>query len=310
MLKSVLVAGKSGQLGQSIHKIASAYPQFEFIFTGREELDFSSAESMTTFFRDKHFDVIINCIAYTSVDQAESDPALADQVNHLAVKKLAELAKAQCAFLIHVSTDYVFNGQNFKPYIENNPVDPLGVYGHSKLKGERAVQAVNPHGCIIRTSWLYSEFGNNFVKTMLRLGQARDSLDVIFDQVGSPTYAEDLARMILRVAHVIVVEARQSIQLEDDSCNQRLVDVYHFSNEGVCSWYDFAKAIFELSGTQCSVMPIETKDYPVPATRPHYSVMNKAKIKQAFALDIPYWRDSLRSCLNQIEQNDNYDKAD
>jgi dTDP-4-dehydrorhamnose reductase len=282
MIKRVLVTGKNGQLGQSLQKIAGDYPQFDFIFVGRDELDLAHSETITAFFADKKFDAIINCAAHTAVDKAESEPQLAGQINHLAVKQLAHIAKQMDAMLIHISTDYVFDGTSHKPYMETDPTNPKNVYGLTKLKGE---QAINPKGTIIRTSWVYSEFGNNFVKTMLRLGQDRDSLNIIFDQIGSPTYATDLAEACLAVI------AR----------NYSDVAIYHYSNEGVCSWYDFAKAIFQIANINCQVNPIEAKYYPAPAKRPYYSIMNKAKIKKSYNLAIPYWRDSLKVCLSQIK---------
>ncbi len=284
--KRVLVTGKNGQLGQSIEALIQNYPQSDFTFVDRTALDLANSESIECYFNNKTFDVIINCAAYTAVDSAESEPDLANQINHLAVKQLAEIAKQQGAVLIHISTDYVFDGTNHKPYIETDPANPQNVYGHTKLEGEQAMQTINPKGAIIRTSWVYSEFGNNFVKTMLRLGQERDSLNVIFDQIGSPTYATDLAKACLAVI------ARSNSD----------VAIYHYSNEGVCSWYDFAKAIFEQSDVECAVNPIETKDYPTPAKRPHYSLMNKAKIKQIFGIEIPYWKDSLKVCLQKLQE--------
>jgi len=284
---NILVTGQNGQLGQSLAKIAKDYPQFDFIFLGREQLDLSQPATLANALENIAFDIIINCAAYTAVDKAESEPELADAINHLAVEQLAQICNQRRATLIHISTDYVFDGKNYNPYIEPDPVDPQGVYGITKLKGEQAMQAVNPKGAIIRTSWVYSEFGNNFVKTMLRLGAERDSLNVIYDQVGSPTYATDLAQAIL------------ALLSQPEQLNQ--TQVYHYSNEGVCSWYDFAKAIFEMSGTRCKVNPIETKDYPTPAKRPHYSLMNKAKIKQDYLITIPYWRDSLKIALNCLE---------
>lgn len=283
---TVLVTGKNGQLGQSLAKIAQDYPQYELTFVGRDALDLSSSKSIDDYFDGKVFDAIVNCGAYTAVDKAESEFELANQINHLAVAQLANIAKAQNAVLIHISTDYVFDGQNHKPYVEADATAPQSVYGLTKLHGELALQAINPQGCIIRTSWVYSEFGNNFVKTMLRLGKERDALTVIFDQVGSPTYAGDLAKAILDLL----------------SAKHSTLQIYHYSNEGVCSWYDFAKTIFELSDITCQITPIETKDYPTPAKRPHYSLMNKAKIKHDFGLEIPYWKDSLKTCLQILEK--------
>jgi dTDP-4-dehydrorhamnose reductase len=288
MHKKVLVTGKSGQLGQSLLPLTQGLSLPGVTYVGRDELDLSSAISISKYFEGKVFDVIINCAAYTAVDKAESEQVQANQINHLAVKQLAEIAKQQGCVLIHISTDYVFDGQNFKPYVEQDLTDPQSVYGETKLKGELAIQAINPKGCIIRTSWVYSEFGNNFVKTMQRLGSERQELNIIFDQVGTPTYAGDLAQAILDIV--------------DNNFSNTENQIYHFSNEGVCSWYDFAKTIFEQSGINCKVSPIETKNYPTPATRPHYSLMNKAKIKTHFNISIPYWKDSLKICMQKLQE--------
>ena len=295
MIKSILVTGKNGQLGQSLKKVVIQNSELSikhsFTFVGRDQLDLASPQSIADFFKDKHFDAIINCAAYTAVDKAESEPELADQINHLAVKQLADIAKAHNSFLIHISTDYVFDGTNHKPYVETDKTNPINIYGLTKLKGEQAMQASGCAGAIIRTSWVYSEFGNNFVKTMLRLGKERDNLNVIYDQIGSPTYATDLAQSILTV----IDSAPTVIAWRDND-----VAIYHYSNEGVCSWYDFAKAIFEISEINCQVSPIETKDYPTPAQRPHYSVMNKVKMKKIPGLVAPYWKDSLKFYLEQL----------
>lgn len=299
MTKRVLVTGKNGQLGLSLQKLVSdslcslgMMTNMSFTFIGRDELDLSSSESIVGYFVDKSFDAIINCAAYTAVDKAESEQELANQINHLAVAELAEFAKQQDIPLIHISTDYVFNGQDFKPSAETDSKDPQSVYGLTKLQGEQAILASGCAGAIVRTSWVYSEFGNNFVETMLRFGKERDSLNVIYDQVGSPTYATDLAETILVMLS----------KINTDSIKNSSLKIYHYSNEGVCSWYDFAKAIFELYGIDCVVNPIETKDYPTPAKRPHYSVMNKFKIKTDLTLQIPYWRDSLNNCLKNLEK--------
>lgn len=303
-LKSILVTGANGQLGKSIKRHTSLYSGFNFVFVSREELDLSSSYAIAEFFADKAFDVIINCAAYTAVDKAESEPELADQINHQAVKTLAEIAKQNDTLLIHVSTDYVFNGESFKPYQEEQATDPQGVYGLTKLKGEQALLEIEPAGSIVRTSWVYSEFGNNFVKTMLRLGQERDQLGVIFDQVGTPTYAGDLAQAILEMLNFkLDSDSQVDTKMPKHAEGNGAVEIYHYSNEGVCSWYDFAKTIFELSNIDCTVNPIETKDYPTPAKRPHYSVLNKSKIKQSFGIEIPYWKDSLRKCLLSISKS-------
>ncbi len=304
MNKSVLVTGKTGQLGQSIQKLSKKYPQYQFTFVGSEELDLSSSVAIDQYFVDKCFDMVINCAAYTAVDRAESEPGLADKINHLAVKQLAQIAKQKDMVLIQISTDYVFNGQNYRPYIETDETCPQNIYGETKLKGEQAMREISPAGCIIRTSWVYSEFGNNFVKTMLRLGKERDQLGIIFDQIGSPTYATDLADAILDIIDSEAKQSRKILDCHDASAprNDNGFQIYHYSNEGVCSWYDFAKAIFELADINCDVKPIETKDYPTPATRPHFSVMNKAKIKADFNIEIPYWKNSLKQCLMMISK--------
>lgn len=303
MSKRVLVTGKNGQLGQSLQIIAGDYPQLEIEFAGREELDLSQSSRITEYFDDKVFDVVINCAAYTSVDKAEVESDMADQINHQAVKQLAKIAKKKDMVLIHISTDYVYNGQGHKPYVETDAVAPINVYGTTKLKGEQALQAINPKGIIIRTSWVYSEFGSNFFKTMLKLGKERDSLNIIFDQVGTPTYAGDLARVLLDIIQYVNHEIKSSMPKDEILQAQKedvsLCEIFQYSNEGVCSWYDFAKAIFELSNAQCLVKPIETKDYPAPARRPYYSVMNKEKIKNHFGLSIPYWKDSLKLCIKR-----------
>lgn len=288
MPNRILVIGKNGQLGQSLQKIAVEFPEFEFIFVGRDELDLASTESIEAFFnKNFNFEAIVNAAAYTAVDHAESEQELANQVNHLAVRKLSGIAAEQNSFLVHVSTDYVFDGQSYRPYIETDATAPLNQYGLTKLQGEQAMQASGCNGAIVRTSWVYSEFGNNFVKTMLKLGKERDSLNVIFDQVGSPTYATDLAYALIQLLN----------------SNSRGVELYHFSNEGVCSWYDFAKAIFELSNINCLVTPIETKDYPTLATRPHYSLLNKSKFKLHTGLKIPHWKESLQYSLSDMDNS-------
>ncbi|MGB5965720.1 MAG: dTDP-4-dehydrorhamnose reductase [Sulfurimonadaceae bacterium] len=287
MKRNILVTGANGQLGSEIQALSSAYSDYAYTFCDREMLDLSSEEAIKAYFEANSFDVIINCAAYTAVDKAESDEELAFAINHKAVETLAHIVKAKNMVLIHISTDYVFDGSNFKPYVENDPTNPQSVYGASKLAGEEALLSINPaNSIIIRTSWVYSTFGNNFVKTMLRLGRERDELGVIFDQVGTPTYARDLAKSILEILPKL---------------NSESVEIFHYSNEGVCSWYDFAKAIFEVSNINCKVNPIETSEYPTPATRPHYSLLNKSKIKNSYAITIPYWRDSLIEALANME---------
>lgn len=285
-MRNILVTGANGQLGSEIRSIGSLYPEFSFTFTDREMLDLSNLCAIEEFFKGKKFDAIINCAAYTAVDKAESERELADTINHRFVSMLATIAQRDFAKLIHISTDYVFDGKHHRPYIETDPTDPQGVYGKTKCDGENAILGIAPQNTIIiRTSWVYSSYGNNFVKTMLRLGKERESLGVIFDQVGTPTYARDLAHAILEILPNI---------------NNEQPEIYHYSNEGVASWYDFATAIFELSGVTCQVNPITTDQYPTPASRPHYSLLNKTKIKNDFSLSIPHWRDSLKGCLEQL----------
>jgi len=292
MPKSILVTGANGQLGSELREQRILNPDDTFTFIDRDELDLSNPAAIHNWFLDKKFDVIINCAAYTAVDKAESETELAAAINTKAVETLARIAKEKGISLIHISTDYVFDGTNFKPYSETDLTNPQSVYGQTKLDSEQAMLAINPaKSIIIRTSWVYSSFGNNFVKTMLRLGKERDELGVIYDQVGSPTSARDLAQAILSIIQHPKFNA------------QKDTEMYHFSNEGVCSWYDFAKTIFELSAISCLVKPIETLDYPMPAKRPHYSVLNKAKIKDAFGITIPYWRESLQSCLDVLKGN-------
>ena len=235
------------------------------------------------FCKKNEINTIINCAAYTAVDKAEEDVINADKVNHLAVRYLAEIAKEKNINLIHISTDYVFDGTNHKPYSEIDNVNPQGVYGQTKFDGENAIFHLNlENSIIIRTSWVYSGFGTNFVKTMLRLGEEREEIGVVFDQVGTPTYARDLAKTILDIVPKL---------------SNNNTEIFHYSNEGVCSWYDFSKAIFEINSIDCIVNPIESKEYPTPAKRPHYSLLNKAKIKNEYNITIPYWRDSLKQCL-------------
>ncbi len=282
---NILVTGFRGQLGSEIEALSSNYP-YSFFFTDKEALDITNQEAIEKFVKENNINTIINCAAYTAVDKAESQKELADKINHLAVKYLAQISKEQNIKLIHVSTDYVFDGNNFKPYSEIDTTNPQGVYGQTKLDGEKAMQTISPrNSIIIRTSWVYSSFGANFVKTMLRLGKEKESLGVIFDQVGTPTYARDLAETILEILP----------KIENDN-----VAIYNYSNEGVLSWYDFAKEIMRMAKLDCTIHSIETKEYPTPALRPHYSLLNKGKIKEVFGIVIPYWKDGLDECLKRL----------
>jgi dTDP-4-dehydrorhamnose reductase len=280
----ILVTGKNGQLGKSIHKLVTNTEQTDdFVFVGRGELDLSDGNNIAHYFEGNTFDIIINCAAYTAVDKAEEEQDLANQVNHLAVKQLAEVAKTQQAKLIHISTDYVFDGESGKPYIETDETNPINVYGRTKLAGEQALQEVMPtDAIIIRTSWLYSEYGNNFVKTMLRIGKEQDELSVVSDQIGSPTYANDLANAILEI-----------IKNKFFSRPGQIAQIYHYSNTGEISWYEFAKEIFELSGIQCSVSSITTEQYPTLAKRPRNTLMSQNKIINTYKLEAHKWRRSL-----------------
>lgn len=290
MSKHVLVTGANGQLGSELRGLSGYFPGDDFVFIDQEVLDLSDSAAILAWFENKDFDVIINCAAYTAVDKAETEVGLATAINTTALQTLAQIAKQKVISLLHISTDYVFAGDSCVPYQETDVTSPQGVYGQSKLDGEQAMLAINPdRSVIIRTSWLYSRFGNNFVKTMIRLGKERKELNVIYDQVGTPTCAKDLALVLLMIIQSPQLEAQQG------------TEVFHYSNEGVCSWYDFALAIFELAPIKCKVNPIETKDYPTPAKRPHYSLLNKAKIKNTFELSIPYWKDSLPECLEHIK---------
>ena len=287
---NVLVTGSNGQLGSEIKELIQnsklKIENYDFYFTTSKDLDITGYLKVREFIETHKIDVIINCAAYTAVDRAEEDRKSADLVNHIAVKNLAQIAKDKNIKLIHISTDYVFDGKAHIPYKENDITNPNGIYGKTKLDGENAMININPlNSIIMRTSWVYSSFGANFVKTMLKLGKERSELGVIFDQVGTPTYARDLAKAILEIIPNIKNEK---------------VEIYNYSNEGVLSWYDFAKEIMRMAKLMCTINPIETKEYPTPAIRPHYSLLNKSKIKQTFNITIPYWKDSLDECLRKL----------
>ena len=289
----ILVTGKNGQLGKSIHKLVTNTEQTDdFVFVGREELDLSNENNIARYFENNVFDTIINCAAYTAVDKAEEEEVLANKINHLAVAQLSQIAKNQQAKLIHISTDYVFDGESDKPYIETDETNPINIYGRTKLAGEKALQEIMPtDAVIIRASWVYSEFGNNFVKTMLRLGKQRDKLSVVGDQIGSPTYATDLAEAILAIANN-----------KDYQNKESPTKIYHYSNKGKISWYEFANEIFELTDIQCSVSPITTEQYPTPAQRPKNTLMNKDKIAETFSVNIPDWKESLNTCMTLLKE--------
>jgi len=289
MSKKILITGANGQLGSEIKELQNDF-NHTYTFIDIADLDFTNTADTEIFFKQNQFDYIVNCAAYTAVDKAEEEKELAVLINAELPGKIAAIAAAQNAKLIHISTDYVFNGENYKPYKENNPTTPNSSYGNTKLKGEENVLSVNHPAIIIRTSWLYSSFGNNFVKTMIRLGKERNELGVVFDQVGTPTYAADLALSILKII---------DSDINNDSISKS--EIYHFSNEGVCSWYDFALEIFRQENISCKVNPIESWQFPTPAKRPFYSVLNKGKIKNDFKLTIPHWTESLSVCLNKLK---------
>ncbi len=281
-MQNILITGSKGQLGNEMQVLSKKYNGFHYFFTDVEELDITDKNCIEQFVIDNNIGIIVNCAAYTAVDKAEEDINIAYKINFEAVKNIGEIAFQYNIKVIHISTDYVFDGTSHIPYTEEIPVSPTSVYGKSKLEGERVLTEKCPEAIIIRTSWLYSTFGNNFVKTMLKLGKEREFLKVIFDQVGTPTYAADLAEAIIKI-------------LLSDIWSP---GVYHFSNEGVCSWYDFTKSILRLAEIECRVYPIETKDYPAKTPRPYYSVLNKTKIKSVYQLEIPHWEESLERCIN------------
>ncbi len=285
----ILITGRNGQLGRSIqNSIAGTKCVHDFTFVGREELDLSSKNSIDRYFEiNNRFDIIVNCAAYTAVDKAEKEQDLANQINHLAVKQIAEIAVEQKSKLIHISTDYVFDGESSKPYIENDSTNPINVYGETKLAGEISIKDVMPiNAIIIRTSWVYSEYGKNFVKSMLKLGEERDELNVVSDQIGSPTYASDLATTIL-----LIINDNNYQNIEKPT------EIYHYSNEGGVSWFDFAREIFKVAKVNCKARPIATAQYPTPAKRPKNTLMSKDKIVTAFGIDKIDWVYSLKKCL-------------
>lgn len=283
-MKKILVTGCNGQLGSSLRIAFEGDPEIEATYTDYDNLDITDREAVVRFLEDHRFDVVINCAAYTAVEKAETDEILCSALNTGAVGNLGEAAVKTGSKVIHISTDYVFSGQGFRPYEENDEPYPQGIYGRTKLEGEGLLTSFCQNAIIIRTAWLYSEFGNNFVKTMLRLAETKPEISVVADQIGSPTYAGDLANAI----HSIIKHPEWH------------PGIYHFTDEGVASWYDFSKAIFELSGKEVKVNPIPTSTYPSAVKRPQYSVLSKRKIKRTYGLEIPYWRDSLAKCLRKL----------
>jgi dTDP-4-dehydrorhamnose reductase len=284
----ILITGSNGQLGSELRDLSFAYPQYEFIFTDLEDLDITDESLINDFFSVNHPDVVINCAAYTAVDKAESEEKTAFLINSAAVGLITKVCAKNNALLVHISTDYVFDGRAFTPYTESGGTSPISAYGRSKSAGELAIHQFGSNALIIRTSWLYSAFGNNFVKTIRKYGKERGLINVVYDQIGTPTYARDLAQIILDIL--------------PSAIKAKGIEVFHFSNEGVASWYDFAKSIVEFSRIECIIIPILSKDYPQAASRPMYSILDKSKIKERFALKIPYWRDSLKECIRRLKE--------
>lgn len=284
--KRILVTGANGQLGSEMRRMGGASPN-DYIFTDVEELDITNREAIIAYGGEQGFDVVVNCAAYTAVDRAEEDEATARKINADAVANLAHAAKMWGAMLFHISTDYVFSGEGNTPRSEDMEVNPLGAYGRTKLQGEQAIAKEGCQAIIIRTAWLYSEYGNNFLKTMLRLTSEKPQINVVVDQVGSPTYAGDLAMTIFAIIEHDMYHGKQGI--------------YHFSNEGVCSWYDFAVEIARAVGNdKCQISPCSSEEFPSKVKRPHYSVLDKTKIKKTFGVDIPHWRESMIYCLKRL----------
>jgi dTDP-4-dehydrorhamnose reductase len=288
---NILITGAEGQLGQEFRFWSPEYSNCTFIFTDRNELDITKLKSVTTFFAAHPADYVINCAAYTAVDRAETEQQLATKINVLGAKHLAQACQTTNATMIQLSTDYVYHSKQNIPFKETDPVSPKGVYARTKLRGDLAVLKNCDKSFVIRTSWVYGVFGHNFVKTMLRLGKDRSEISVVFDQIGTPTAARDLAKAILDII----------LKIENQQIDPFLFKgIWHYSNEGVTSWYDFAKAIFELRNMPVRVKPIETILFPTPAKRPPFSVLNKDKIKKVFGIEIPHWRDSLIACLKEL----------
>ena len=290
-MNNILITGANGQVGSELRALAKDTTQDTFLFTDAADLDITNEVAVKTYFANHNITVCINCAAFTAVDKAESEPDLAWKVNTKGAQNLALACAKNDALLIHLSTDYVYHNNQNTPFIESDFTNPQGIYAKTKLEGDQMAMRLNPKTLILRTSWVYSSFGNNFVKTMIRLGNERDALNVIFDQIGTPTYAKDIASTCLSII--------QSID-NQDIVEEKWKGVFHYSNEGVTSWYDFAHAIFQIKGIRCDLKAIETKDYPTPASRPHFSVLNKTKIKQTFGISIPHWRDSLEACLQLL----------
>ena len=288
---TILITGAAGQVGNEFRFLAFTHPQFKFIYTDVEQLDITKLGQTLKFFERNTPQYVVNCAAYTAVDKAETDVALSTKINVNGARNLAKACQATGATMFHLSTDYVYHNNQNTPFKEGDRTSPKGIYAKTKLRGDLAALKFCERAIVLRTSWVYGSFGNNFVKTMLRLGKEREQLNVVFDQIGTPTYARDLARAVLNVI--------QKIENQEIEPNI-LRGVFHYSNEGVTSWYDFTKAIFDIRGMTCQVNPIESTQYPTPAARQPFSVLNKAKFRQTFGLSIPHWHDSLIACLKEL----------
>ena len=292
----VLVTGANGQLGKSLKYLVNQNKtDYRFVFKTREQLDLTNFPNVRSFIEENQFDVIINCASYNAVDKAETEKEQANLINHLSVKNIAEIAKDNCIKLIHISTDYVFDGLKIRPYNEKDNTSPKNVYGKTKLDGENAILSTMVcDALIIRTSWLYSEYGNNFLDTILKLTKTKEKLNIVSDQIGSPTYANDIAIAIIKI-----IESKNFIEASQIS------EVFHYSNDGKCSWYDFAREIIQISGKKCSIDPISSKDYPQRATRPKHVLLDKGKIRDTFGLEIFFWKDSLNKCIQALSNSSN-----
>ncbi len=292
-MQKILVTGGDGQLGMELQNLQQEYPRFSFRFTDYKDLDITDLQAVDLYFSDFQPDYVFNCAAFTAVDKAEEAVDLALKVNTLGAEILAKAAQKHQAKLFHISTDYVYDSGQNTPYLEDDAAHPGGIYAITKYLGDKAVLDILPDSVIFRTSWVYSAYGNNFVKSMQKYGTERDRLRIVYDQIGTPTYAADLAKAMLDIAQ----------KMETGVLNKdKISGIYHYSNEGVASWYDFAMAIFELDGITCEVEPILSKEYPTPARRPPFSLMDKGKFKKTFGLQIPYWRTSLVECLEKLDK--------
>lgn len=285
-MKNILVTGANGQLGNEMRILSEKNNGYTYFFTDADQLNICDRDRVISFVKENNIDIVVNCAAYTAVDKAEDNEEVCFKINTEAVGFLAEASKKNNASFIQISTDYVFDGSNHIPYKESDETSPNSAYGRTKLEGELRALEICKKTMVIRTAWLYSEFGNNFVKTMIKLGKEKENIGVVFDQIGTPTYARDLAAVIFEAINKGIVPG-----------------VYHFTDEGVCSWYDFTKAIHRIAGiTHCNVKPLHTEDYPTKAIRPNYSVLDKTKIKETYNITIPYWEDSLIYCINELRK--------